>query len=312
MPQNTAITDKFLTNISNKLTNKDFLTEKILPIVKVKETSGKIANYGNGHLRIETSLHVGRGPYPRVDSVTRSSDLYSLENHGLQATLTDEDFRNVEKPYDAKVDETDALTSHLMLEKEVGLATILQDPAIITHGKPLSGNSQYNNRSHADSNPLEDRRDAGKVMLASIGSEPNAVVMDDAVFGDLRVHEELLRSLGFADNRAGRLSEQELAKALDVDMIFVGKAIFNSAKEGQTDVIARVWGKDVIYVKVGRPALRQKVLGYTLQKTGRSSRVVQTMNNFTPRGSVELSVDDSYDQLILNAECAYLIQDAIA
>lgn len=312
MPQNNAITDKFLTNQSNKLENKGFIAEKVLPIVPVKETSGKIANYGNGHLRIETTLHVGRGPYARVDSVTRGSDTYSLENHGLQGTLTDEDFRNVEKPYDARIDETDALTSHLQIEKEAGLATILQDPAIITQGATLAGNAQYNKRDHADSNPIEDRLLAGNTLLDAIGADANAAIMGRKTFNALRFHNQLIRSLGFADNRAGQLSEAELAMALEVEKIFVGDALFNSAKEGQADVIAPVWGKDLIYVKVGSPALRQKVLGYTMTKSARAPRTVQRMKNFTPRGSEEISVDDSWDQLILNAECAYLIQDAIA
>lgn len=312
MPQNTAITDKFLTNLSNKLVPKGFIAEMVLPIVPVVETTGKIANYGNGHLRIETTLHIGRGPYARVDSVTRSSDTYSLENHGLQATITDEDFRNVEKPYDARIDETDALTTHLLLEKEAGLANILQDPAIITQGITLAGNAQYNNRDHADSNPIEDRQTAGNTLLDIIGSEPNVAIMGRKVFNALRFHNQLIRSLGFADNRAGALSEAELAMALELEKIFVGDALFNSAKEGQADVIGPVWGKDLIYAKVGEPALRQKVLGFTMQKSGRAPRTVQREKNFTPRGSEELSVDDSYDQLILNAECGFLIQDAIA
>lgn len=312
MPQNNAITDKFLTNMSNKLVPTGFIAEQVLPIVPVKETTGKIANYGNGHLRIETTLHIGRGGYARVDSVTRASDSYSLENHGLQSTLTDEDFRNVEKPYDARIDETDALTTHLLLGKEVGLANILQDPAIITQGKTLSGNAQYNNRDHADSDPIGDRQDAGDALIDAIGSDANGAVMSRKVYNRLRFHAQLVRQLGFADNRTGGLSGEELATALEVDRIYIGDALYNAAKEGQTDDIQPVWGKDLIYIKTGTPALRQKVLGYTLVKSGRAPRVVQRMKNFTPRGSEEISVDDSYDQLILNAECAYLIQDAIA
>ena len=311
MSQNTALIDKFLTNASNMLLPQNYISEMILPIVPRKQTTGKIANYGNGHLRIENTLHIGEGPYARVDSITRDSDTYSIENHGLQGTITDEDFRNVEKPYDARIDEAIALTTHLWLGKEAGLANILQDPAIITQNSTLAGNAQYNNRDHADSNPIEDMQTARDTMLDSIGQSPNAAVMSRKVFNALRFHAQLLNT-GFVQNRTGQLSGQELADVLELDQIFVGDAIFNSAKQGQAAVIAPVWGKDLIYVKIGKPALRQKVLGWTIIKSGTKPRQVQRKKNFTPRGSEEISVDDNYDQLILNAECAFLIQDAIA
>jgi len=312
MSQNVAITDKFLTNASNMLLPQNYISEMVLPIVKVKETTGKIANYGDGHLRIENTVHIGEGPYARVDSITRDSDGYDIVNHGLQGTITDEDFRNVEKPYDARIDETLALTTHLWLGKEKALADTLQDASIITQNSTLAGNAQYNNRDHADSNPIEDMQNARDTILDSVGVSPNVAIMSRKVFNALRFHDQLIRSLGFADNRAGALSGQELAMALELDRIFVGDAIFNSAKQGQTAVIAQVWAKDLIYAKIGPPALRQKVLGWTITKSGTSPRQVQRMKNFTPRGSEEISVDDNYDQLILNTECAFLIQDAIA
>lgn len=312
MSQNSAITDKFLTNASNMLLPAGYISEMILPSISVKETTGKIANYGNGHLRIENTVHIGEGPYARVDSITRGSDTYDIVEHGLQGTITDRDFRNVEKPYDARIDETLALTTHLWLGKEKGLADTLQNPTIITQGKTLAGNAQYNNRDHADSNPIEDMQEARDTILDAIGVSPNVAIMGRKTFNALRFHEQLLRSLGFSDNRAGSLSAQELAMALELDEIFVGDAVFNSAKQGQTAVIDQVWGKDLIYAKIGAPALRQKVLGWEIRKSGTSPRQVVRQKNFTPVGSEEIAVTDNYDQLILNAECAFLIQDAIA
>jgi len=312
MSQNVAITDKFLTNASNMLLPAGYISEMILPAVRVKETTGKIANYGNGHLRIVNTVHVGEGEYARVESITRDSDSYSIEDHGLQGTITANDFANVEKPYDARIDETLALTTHLWLGKEKALADTLQDPTIITQGATLVGNAQYNNRDHADSNPIEDMQTARDTILDAAGVSINAAAMSRKVFNALRFHEQLLRNLGFTDSRAGSLSGAELAVALELDFIFVGDAIFNSAKQGQTAVIAPVWGKDLIYMKMGEPALRQKVLGWEIRKAGTTPRSVVRKSNFTPVGSEEVAVTDNYDQLILNTECAFLIQDAIA
>ena len=311
MSQNTALIDKFLTNASNMLLPAGYISEMILPAVPVQQTTGKIANYGDGHLRIVNTVHVGEGGYARVESITRDSDTYSIENHGLQGTITDEDFRNVEKPYDARIDETLALTTHLWLGKEKALADTLQDPTIITQGATLTGNAQYNKRDHADSNPIEDMQTARDTVLDSIGVSINTAIMSKKVFNALRFHAQLLNT-GYVQNRKGQLTGEELAAVLEVDNIFVGEAIFNSAKQGQTAVIAQVWGKDLIYARIGPPALRQKVLGWEIRKAGTTPRAVVRKSNFTPVGSEEIAVTDNYDQLILNANAAYLLQDVIA
>jgi len=313
MPQqNVAITDKILTNTSNMLVPDGFVAEDILPVIQVKETTGKLANYGNGHLRIVTTVHTGEGGYRRIDATARGSDTYSVEDHGLQGTITKATFRNVEKPYEARLDETLNLSLALRLEKEKGLADVLTDTATITQNVTLSGNSQYNNRSHADSTPIEDFNTARDTMLDAMGASPNVAIMPEKVYNAFRMHGQLLDSLGFKYNRKGGLTGQELAMALELDKIFVAKAIYNSAKQGQTDVIAPVWGKHVVYAKIGKPALRQKVLGFEVRLNGESPRSVTRQKNFTPVGSEEIAVTDSYDQLLLNAECAYLIKDAIA
>ena len=311
MSQNTALIDKFLTNASNMLLPAGYISEMVLPAVSVQQTTGKIANYGDGHLRIVNTVHVGEGEYARVESITRDSDTYSIENHGLQGTITDEDFRNVEKPYDARIDETLALTTHLWLGKEKGLADTLQDPTIITQGATLTGNAQYNNRDHADSNPIEDMQNARDTVLDAIGVSINTAIMSKKVFNALRFHNQLLNT-GFVQNRTGQLTGQELADVLEVDNIFVGEAVFNSAKQGQTAVIAQVWGKDLIYARIGPPALRQKVLGWEIRKSGTTPRAVVRRSNFTPVFSEEIAVTDNYDQLILNANAAFLLQDVIA
>lgn len=311
MSQNVALIDKFLTSASNMLLPAGYISEMILPAVPVQQTTGKIANYGNGHLRIVNTVHVGEGPYARVESITRDSDTYSIENHGLQGTITDEDFRNVEKPYDARIDETLALTTHLWLGKEKALADTLQDPSIITQGATLAGNAQYNNRDHADSDPIEDMQTARDTVLDAIGVSINTAIMSKKVFNALRFHAQLLNT-GYVQNRRGQLTGQELADVLEVDNIFVGEAVFNSAKQGQTAVIAQVWGKDLIYARIGPPALRQKVLGWEVRKAGTTPRSVVRKSNFTPVGSEEIAVTDNYDQLILNADAAYLLQDVIA
>ena len=199
MGQNSAIVDKLLTKVSNAFIPDGFVAEGVLPALPVFQTTGKIGGYTNDMLRIVNTVHAGEGEYMRIDSVVRSEDFYDIEEHGLQGTVTDKDFRNVEKPFDARLDKTMSLQLALHLGKEKGLADTLTNPSIITNGITLSGNNQYNNRTHADSTPIEDMQTARDGMLDASGVAPNAVILPEKVYNALRFHVDILRSLGFSD-----------------------------------------------------------------------------------------------------------------
>lgn len=315
MTQTRAIVDKLLTNVSNGLfqENARYISEMILPPVGVVQRSGRYGNYGNEHLRIVNTAHVGKGGYLEIDPIVRSSDLYFVEEHALKSVITAEDFDNVEQPFDEREDRTEGLTSLLWLAKEKALADTLMDPAIITQGSTLVGNAQYNNISLADSSPLEDGLTAKSTIKSASGFKPNAVAMSEGVADALRVHAQLLDALGFKESRPGGLSDQELARALDVDMVFIGKSVFNSSVKGQADNLTDVWAKDMIYLVTATQATkRQKILGVEIRLNNAAPRQVFRFSQDEPIGSEKIIVQDHYDQLILNTECAFLIQDAIA
>ncbi len=58
--QQTAQVDKLLTEVSNKIVPDGFVSEEILPMVKVKQSTGKLGSYGSGHMRIVTTLTGGK------------------------------------------------------------------------------------------------------------------------------------------------------------------------------------------------------------------------------------------------------------
>lgn len=315
MTQTRAIVDKLLTNVSNGLfqANEKYISERILPVVPVKQRTGLYGNYGNEHLRIVNTAHIGKGGYLEIDPITRASDSYVIEEHALKSVITAEDFDNVELPYDERADRTIGLTSLLWLAKEKALADTLMDPNVITQGVTLAGNSQYNKLTHADSDPLGDSLTAKNTVRDAIGIKPNVMVMSDSVADTLRVHDKLLDKLGFKHARPGGLEDEELARAFGVEKVLIGEAVFNNAKKGQSDNLTKVWAKDIIFlVTADRAKKYQKILGVEMRLKRGAPRKVFRFKQDEPIDSEKIIVQDHYDQLILNASAAYLIQDAIA
>lgn len=311
--QDGAIVSKLLTNVSNGYWpgQEYFLCEKILPPVYVAQTTGLVGKYTNNHLRIVNTVHKGKGDYQMLESVTVSSDSYNITDHGLYDVITENDMRNFESPFDAEEDTTMALTLAQMNAKEYGISTNLRDVAVITQNTTLTGNSRYNNHSHADSTPLADKLTADAAIRDATGMKPNTLIASEETVDNLRVHEQLMDNLGFKFNRTGGMSLDELSRALQIDNILVGKAMYNNAKEGQADNLVSFWGNDLIYAYIAPPALRQKTLGFEFRKTGTAPRQVYKYTPTMPVNSRGIIVTDNYDQNILNATCAYLIKDAI-
>lgn len=306
-----AIVDKLLTNVSNQLIPEGYISELILPELNVVQTTGLIGKYSNDHLRIIDTRVGGKGMYPMVDTVVRDSSAYRLQDHALKEILVEEDYDNVEKPFDAEQDTVVALTTHLWLEKEKGLADAAADPAVITQGVTLAGGDQWSD--YTNSNPLEDLRDGRKGVRGGCGKKANMAFMDEDVADTLRFHPQLLDSLGFKDNRPGGLSDEELAKALKVKFVHIGEAVYNNSVQPAADVITPVWGKHFWYAHSPKVAARrQQSLGYRLQRAGQKPRQVFKFNENEPVNSKKIIVKDKYQMLFTNPDCAYRITDSIA
>lgn len=309
--QQKAIVNKLLTNVSNMYKPSNLIAGTVFPSLKVKQFTGLLAGYGKDHLRIVNSVVGGKGKYRQVEGITRKSSSYHIEGHGLTSIVTEEDYNNVEDPYDAEQDETMALTTILALEKEKGLADVLNNVSVLTQNITLSGTSQFND--YANSDVIKVMTDAKKTIKAATGEAPNTAIMDWGVAEVLRYHPQLLDLLGFKYSRPGGLGNEELAKALNLRKIFIPDAAYNSAKEGQADVMTPIWAKNIVLgVIPDKAAKYQLSLGYDITLTGKESRKVYKQDLFNPPGSTEILVEDKYDQILSDASCGYLIKDAIA
>lgn len=312
MSQLKAQVDKLLTNVSQAYIPEGYVSEQILPLLTVKQKSGLIGKYGSNHLRIEHSLAGGRASYRRVEPIVRSSDTYLVESHGLEGMVTEDDYSNVEAPFDAENDEVMGLSNLIWLNKESALATSMSSTTVLTQNTTLSGMDQFND--YANSDPLDVFKTARLTTRDGCGLPANCAVMDWEVANTLAYHPGILEALGFTQNRAGQLSDAELAKALGVEKLHIAKAMYQPSKEGQADAaLSPIWGKNIVFYYAPQSAAKYQVsLGYRIQLSGRGSRRVTKYDINNPPGSKGITCDDSYDFVFTNVGAAYLVKDAIA
>lgn len=311
MSQTTAIVNKLLTDMSIGLFPDGFISEDIFPLVTVKQKTGLFGEYGHAHLRQVDDLAGGQGEARRVEPIKRLANRnYLVETHALEGVVTEDDYDNVEQPFEAEADETNGLTLSILINKEKKISSIMSDSGTLTQGVALSGTDKFSD--YANSSPIGVFKDAQNSILTGCGMMPNACVMSQKLFNTLKYHPEILGKLGFAMNRAGNLTEQEIAKAMDIDKLFIGNVPYNAAKEGQIDALAQIWPDSLtFYVRPDSAAKRQVSLGYYVRMSSRKTRLVYKYVLNNPVNSNGIIVKDDYSFELTNVKAAYLVSGAL-
>ena len=313
MTQNKAVFNLPLTNVSTDVVkNTEMLADKIFPEISVVQTNGLLAGYGLDHVRYVETEYSGKGKYPTIDIYNRTSQGYNIKKYPLSTTLTEEDYANVLQPFDAEKDATMHLTSLLMVQKEVNMASLLQNVANYANSKTLAAaTDRYDDEDN--SNPLTDFEEAIRAIEDETGQTPNKVIMSSKVAGQLKKHPQIVDRLGYKFNQPGRITDAQLASVLDVPMLLIGKGVYNTAKEGQTDSLAPIWGKDIIFMHAPTTAQKHTVsFGYRVQKVKGIRTFKFSVNN--PPNSKEILTDMWYQNLLStsNSGAGYIIKNAIS
>ena len=311
MAQVRAQVDKLLTNVSNAYIPQGYISEDALPTLSVKQKTGQIGKYGTSHLRIVNAKMGGRGQARRFEPIIRESDFYKVESHGLEGMVTEDDYDNVEEPFEAESDETVGLTTSLWLAKENAFKTAVTDPAIITQNVEITvAGDKFD--QYDTSKPTEIFRDAQNAVLDGCGFNPNRAIMSRKLFNVLKYHPALLELLGRKSVKEGRLSEQEMAEALDVEMLHIGEVAFEGAKLGQASSLGQMWGDDLVFYYAPKTAAKyQKSLGYYIVMKKRGPRRVFKFNINNPPNSKGVIVQDDYQFALTDAKCAFLVRNTL-
>lgn len=310
MSQVNAMVNKLLTDVSNKYTITNPISDLVLPLIKVKQSTGLIGSYGYNHIRQENDLMGGKGKARQVDTADRKIDqVYRVTPHGLSDIVTEDDYANVEEPFDAEIDTTESLTSLVLINKEILCRNIMLSSTLIPSFVTLAAADKF---SASTSKPLDTFTLAAKTILDNSGAVANACAMSYAVFLYLRKHPDLLRALGYADARPGMLSIEEVKNALGLEYLFVSDAMVNTAKHGQAAVNQQIWGSDlVVYHRAPTAGKNQICLGYQFKKIGKENRLVYRNPIGNPPEATEVIVKDDYGYEIVNGGAGYRILSAI-
>ena len=301
-PENVHI-DKILTNISIMYRNAAYVGTQIMPIVPVKKRSDIYYVYNSkaDRFRIPKTLRA-----PKTDSRTVdwkvTEDGYKCDEHALNDLIDDIERDNADKPLNLEVDTVEFLTDILQLSLEMRIKTMIE--ASLTANAPTNG--VWSDYTTETIDPIADIEIAKAAIHAVIFREPNLLLLGKAVYDKLKHHPKILELIKYSQK--GILTTDLMASLFGIEKVIVGKAGYNTAKEGKTAVLNYLWGKNAILAYVEpKPGIKKFSLGYTFQ-----SKKFQTRRaRIETKHSDWFEVGDIETEKLVCAACGYRISPAI-
>jgi hypothetical protein len=299
--------DKLLTQFSIAYRNGQYISDRIMPTLKVKERTGKFAKYGKDNLRLEDFIDRAPGARARSFDYTVSQGSYVCTEKALEKIVPDELVLNSDDPYDPMRDATMFCVDKIWLHQENALAGTMADTSVITQNTTLSGTDQWSD--FANSDPFDDITTARNTIKQNTAMHPNVAVFGYQTWEKFIHHPDVVDRIKYVGMIDMNSVKRAVAQLLEVEEVLVGDAVKNSANEGQTDSLGYVWGKHFwLLVRPSRPGLMTASFGYTIKDM---DRVVDRYREDSRVGDV-VRVRDSYDQTLVDDTLAYLIKNAVA
>ena len=293
--------DQILSNISIMYRNAAYVGTELMPIVPVKKKSDIYYMYDSiaDRFRIPKTLRAPKTESRTVDwKVT--TDGYNCDEHALNDLIDDIERDNADKPLNLEVDTVEFLTDILQLGLEMRIKDILE--ANLSANAPSVKWDVYTDGS----DPIGDIETGKNAIHAVIFKEPNVLLLGKAVYDKLKHHPNILDRIKYVQK--GVVTPELMASVFEVEKVIVGKAGYNTAKEGKTAVYDYLWGKNAILAYVEpKPGIKKFSLGYTFQ-----SQAFQTRRaRIETKHSDWFEVGDIETEKMVCVACGYRMSPAI-
>lgn len=314
---NLQIIDPVLTKLIIGYKPQGFVLDQLFARVPVGTTFGRIPKFKGDTLRIESAVSFqGPANIPYMTMSVSSTDTYEVRNHILRQYGDNVSWQQFGGQAAFEQIATYKIQDNLMLSREYAVA------ANLTSGSFMSGYTTTASANYilSTSIPLIDFAKARQAVYDNSGMEANVAVMDWNTFNVLRSNPSLIDvAMGFAFDKARQgvlLTEAQLAVAMQVERVLVGKAKYNSAEPGQNQTLTPIWGKGNIIFAYVNPALRpnmaQQSLGYTFVPetalVGYENYMYTEVEPLTQAWMGRWVIGGRmYDDNIVDKNCAYLL-----
>lgn len=300
-----------LRTISQAYRNEDTVWREVAPIIPVTKRSGKYFVFD----AFEAFATTDDTTAPHADAKQiyqkLSDDNYSVQDHALEAPVSVEALEEADDELALEGNALEGVRGRLELNHELRVAQQLFSAATYTadYKATLSGTAQW---SDATSDPIQTIIEKMDVPL----QRPNRLLLGHEVWRRLRSHPKVVSAIYPTGGNAGTggllASTQQLAEVLEIEQIVVGRARYNTAKDGQPGALARIWGDHaLLYYRDPAPSRNTATFAATFSET--QTNIVRYLDQRKGvKGSVYVKDGWNEDIKIISARSAFFFENAVS
>lgn len=302
--------DAVLSNLSIKYRNDAMIWPLIMPLIKVNKRSDiyYVYNKEDSYKLVDDAM--GATSVANEATWGVADQNYSVKDHGLGDWVSQAEIDNADNPLQPEIDTNDFLNMCLDVAQEKRVVDIAFSAASYPSGNKtqLSGTSQLGGSA-------DDPIGVVETAVEACFQRANTLVFGlDAwkVFRKLPEIVTAIKAMAGVTLDSGRVSAADVAASLKVERVLIGRARYNSAKQGQTASYVRLWGKHIAALYVDpNPGIKSVTFGGTFTETPR-----YTARDFDPKrglkGSHYIRPAWNSDEKLIASDCGYFIEDAVA
>ena len=289
-----------------------FIGNEILPEVKVKKESDKYFTLSSKDAMSipENIERSAAGNFARVD-ITNSTGSYSVLEYAIEIPVPYRVINNSDQPMDPVEAATRSAMEMVMRNREKTQAdAIFNATTFASYTSALGSGTQWDD--YTNSAPWVQADSAVESVRQNGLVQANFCAMGKQVWDKLKRNPQMLQYVtgGATAEKPGLITKENAAAAFDIDKIYVGMGVYNSANYGQTATAADIWGKYAFfgYVDPLGPSLYSPTLGMTLVIDGMTVETYQD-NSID---SIIVRVRDLFQAKITNTAAGYLYSSVIS
>ncbi len=289
-----------------------FIFQRVLPVITPSKQAGSFGKIPVEQLLKErdTSRAPGAG-YAR-SGFTFTKDTFACEEHGAEEPVDDREATMYSEYFDAEQIAAMRARHAVMINGEKRAAAAVFNATTWASFKSTISD-EWDDLTNAI--PLTDVEAAVQAVWSQCGIWPNALIINRKVFRNLRNVDQIISRVkyqGFMDVRAGNISEEAMAQAFDLQLIVAGSAR-DSAKEGQSTVIAPVWSDEYAMVcKIATSGdIKEPCIGRMFHWSEDGTELmglVETYREEQSRSDI-VRVRHDVDEKILYVEAGHLLEN---
>ncbi len=298
-----------LTAIAIAYENRRMIADLVMPRVAVGKQEFKywLQDLSEGFTVPDTK--VGRKSQPNEVEFSATEQTSATEDYALDDPIPMSDILNAPDNYDPVSRAVEGIANLLALGREVRVASMVFDAAnyATANKTTLSGTSQWSDFDNSD--PAVAILESFDTMVM----RPTEGVIGRAVATKLATHPKIVKAYHGNAGDSGVVPMGFLADLLELDALHVGEAFINTAKKGQSPVLASAWGKHASFYHKDPMADTQRgtTFGYTAEFGGRIAGQ-EDDSSIGMRGGIRVRAGESVKELITANDLGYMFVNAVA